>query len=359
MKTRAAIHLGFGRPMEIDEVDLPDPGPTQVLVRQTASGICHSQLHELHNPTPRLPMILGHESTGVVVARGSAVSHVAEGDRVMVTWVPRAPSANAPAPHAPELTYGGSPIAFGAPAWTGVYTWADSVLVDEQFVVGFGADDSDPPMDVTAIIGCAVMTGCGAVLNSAGVRTNDSVAVFGAGGVGLCVIQAAANAGASPVIAIDLTEEKIAFAKRFGATIGINAAQVNAIEAVRAASGGGVDFAFDAIGVASTMEQILLAARPGQIGVSDGGTAVLVGVPHGDPPNIPVRHLFGGKIYRGAPGGSSRPEHDFPIYLRWLREGRLPLTELVTRRYRLEEINEACASLEQGEIAGRAIIEFQ
>ena len=344
--------------MVIEEIELPDPGPTQLLVKQVASGVCHSQLHELHNPTPRPPMILGHESTGVVVAKGSAVSHVNDGDRVMVTWVPRAPSEGAPAPQAAELAYGGKPIAYGAPAWTGVYTWSESVVVDEQFVVRLGDENTKTPMDVTAIIGCAVMTGCGAVLNSAGVRANNSVAVFGAGGVGLCVIQAAANAGASPIIAVDLTDEKIEFANRFGATAGVNGAKSNAVARIQELAGGGVDFAFDAIGVASTMEQILMAARPGQIGVRDGGTAVLVGVPHGDPPSIPMRHLFGGKVYRGAPGGSSRPDRDFPIYLRWLQEGRLPLAELVTQRYRLDQINDACSALERGEIAGRAIIEF-
>jgi len=157
---------------------------------------------------------------------------------------------------------------------------------------------------------------------------------------------------------VDLTDEKVAFAKSFGATHGVNGAQEDAIARIQELTGGGVDFAFDAIGVASTMEQILLAARPGLTGVRDGGTAVLVGVPHGDPPNLAMRLLFGGKIYRGAPGGSSRPDRDFPVYLRWLSEGKLPLTEMVTRRYRLDQINDACAALERGEIAGRAIIEF-
>jgi Zn-dependent alcohol dehydrogenase len=357
MKTRAAIQIGFQMPMVVDEIDLPDPGPTQVLIRQKASGICHSQLHELHNPSPRWPMILGHESTGMVVEKGSAVSHVTEGDPVMVTWVPRIPSDTSPKPAAATLAYEGRPVSYGAPDWTGVFTWSESVLVDEQFVVAFG-DERSAPMDVTAIIGCAVMTGCGAVLNAARVRTNDSVAVIGAGGVGLCVIQAAANVGASPIIAVDLSKEKVEFAKRFGATDGVDASTSDPVGRVRELTGGGVDFAFDAIGIAPTMEQILFAARPGQIGVRDGGTAVLVGVPHGDQPAIPMRHLFGGKVYRGAPGGSSRPNHDFPIYLRWLREGKLRLDALVTRRYRLEEINEACAALERGEIAGRAIIEF-
>jgi Zn-dependent alcohol dehydrogenase len=190
------------------------------------------------------------------------------------------------------------------------------------------------------------------------VRAGNSVAVFGAGGVGHTIKQAAANVGAYSVIAVDLTEEKLAFAKQFGATHGVNAAEGDPVERIRELTGGGVDFAFDAIGVAKTMEQILLAARPGVIGLRDGGTAVLVGVPHGPPPSIEARMLFGGKVYRGAPGGSSRPDRDFPMYVRWFKEGKLPLDLLVTRRYPLDQINEACAALERGEIAGRAIVEF-
>jgi Zn-dependent alcohol dehydrogenase len=357
-KTAAAIQLEVGRPMVVDEIELPDPGPTQVLVRQFASGVCHSQLHELHSPIPRWPLILGHESTGEVVAKGREVSHLQEGDHVLITWVARQPGDTAPVPVPAQLSYRGEAVHYGAPAATGVFTWAESVLVDQQFAVKVPERYRDARTDVTSIIGCAVMTGCGAVLNSAGVRANNSVAVFGSGGVGLCIIQAAANAGAYPVIAVDLSDEKVAFAKRFGATHGVNGAREDAVARVQELTDGGVDFAFDAIGVASTMEQILLAARPGLTGVRDGGTAVLVGVPHGDAPNLQMRMLFGGKIYRGAPGGSSRPDRDFPMYLRWFSEGKLPLTELVTRRYRLEQINEACTALERGEIAGRAIVEF-
>ncbi len=357
-KTQAAIQLEPGGPMVVDEIELPDPGPTQVLVRQFASGICHSQLHELHSPIPRHPLIIGHESTGEVLATGRDVTHVQEGDRVLVTWVARQPGDLAPVPVPAQIGYRGERVHYGAPAVTGVFTWAGTVLVDQQFAVRVPDSYRDARVDVTSIIGCAVMTGCGAVLNSAGVCANNSVAVFGSGGVGLCVIQAAANAGAYPVIAVDLTDEKVDFARRFGATHGVNGAREDAVARVQELTDGGVDFAFDAIGVAGTMEQILMAARPGLTGVRDGGTAVLVGVPHGDPPNLPMRLLFGGKIYRGAPGGSSRPDRDFPTYLRWFSEGKLPLDDLVTRRYRLDQINDACAALERGEIAGRAIIEF-
>lgn len=355
MKTPAAIYVEQGRPMVIDDLELPDPGPTHVVVKQFATGVCHSQLHELHRPNPALPLVLGHESTGVVLARGSQVSHVKEGDHVMLTWVQRGAAPTLPAPSIAGVTYRGTPINYGAPVFTGVFTWAETAIVDEQFVVPMPAD---APTDVTAIIGCAVMTGCGAVLNSAQVRPGSSVAIIGVGGVGLSIVQACANIQAYPIIAVDLTNEKLEFARSFGATIGVNTSRTDPVERIQELTGGGVDFAFDAIGLGKTTEQALAAARPRAVGERDGGTAVLVGVPHGDPPNLPVDQIFRGKILRGAPGGNSRPDRDFPMYVRWLDEGKLTLDRMVTRRYRLEQINEACSALEHGEIAGRAIVEF-
>ena len=356
MKTRAAIHLEYGRPMMVDEIELPSPGPTQVLVRQFASGVCHSQLHELHNPNPATPLILGHESTGVVLQAGAEVSHVKEGDRVMITWVRRAAAVGLPGPLPAAVTFRGETVKFGAPAATGVFTWAETTIADEQFVVKL--EDSDVPADITAIIGCAVMTGCGAALFSAGVRPNSSVAVIGAGGVGLCILQACANVSAYPIIAVDLTEDKLAFARLFGATHGVNAANEDAVARIRELTDGGVDFGFDAIGIGRTTEHTLAAVRPGVTGLRDGGVAVLVGVPHADPPVLNMREIFGGKTFRGAPGGSGRPDRDFSAYVRWFKEGKLPLDLLVTRRYRLEDINDACAALERGDIAGRAIVVF-
>jgi Zn-dependent alcohol dehydrogenase len=350
MKTRAAVHVEHGKPMLIEEIELPDPGPSHVVVKQFASGVCHSQLHQLHNPASRTPLLLGHESTGVVVAKGSDVTHVKEGDRVMLTWIPRSAAEGLPRPQPAQTTFRGGPVA-GA----GVFTWAEATIADQQYVVKLG--DDQVATDVTAIIGCAVMTGCGAALNTAGVRANASVAVFGAGGVGLCIIQACANVAAYPIIVVDLTDEKLAFAKKFGATIGVNASQEDAVARIRELTGGGVDFAFDAIGVPKTMEQILPAVKPGVGGLREGGTAVLVGVPQ-VPATFNMRDMFAGRTYRGSIGGSSRPDRDFPMYVRWFKEGRLPLDVLVSRRYKLDQINEACGALERGEIAGRAILEF-
>jgi Zn-dependent alcohol dehydrogenase len=359
MKTPAAIYVEPGQPMVIDDIDLPDPGPTQVLVRHFATGVCHSQLHELNRPGPSVPLVLGHESTGVVNAVGSQVSHVKEGDHVMVTWVQRNASRGSPRPTPAKVTYKGAQVNFGAPAFTGTFTWSRDTVVDQQMVVPL---EKGVATDVTSIIGCAVMTGAGAALNSAQVRPGNSVAVIGAGGVGLCIVQACANLSAKPIIVVDLAEDKLEFARKFGATIGVNARNEDPVARVRELMGGeptsGVDFAFDAIGIGQTMEQILHMARGRHPGENAGGMAVLVGVPHGQMPTLPMHMLFGGKIYRGAPGGNSTPDRDFPLLVGWFKEGKLPLDLMVTRRYKLEQINEACEALAHGQIAGRAIIEY-
>jgi Zn-dependent alcohol dehydrogenase len=359
MKTPAAIFVESGKPLVVDDIDVPDPGPTQVLVRQFATGICHSQLHELHRPSPNLPLVLGHESTGIVAGVGKQVSHVKEGDHVMVTWVQRNATRSTPRPTPARVTYAGQQVNFGAPAFTGTFTWARDTVADQQMVVPL---EPDVATDVTSIIGCAVMTGAGAALNAAQVRPGNSVVIIGAGGVGLSVVQACANLSAYPIIVVDLADEKIEFARKFGATVGINARNEDPVARVRAMMGGeptsGVDFAFDAIGIGQTMEQILHMARARHPGEREGGVAVLVGVPHGQLPTLPMHMLFGGKVYRGAPGGCSTPDRDFPLLVRWFKEGKLPLDLMVTRRYSLEQINEGCDALARGEIAGRAIVEY-
>lgn len=337
--------------LQIEEVPLPAPGPHQVVVRQFASGICHSQLHDMHRPRTG-PILLGHESTGVVLAAGVGVTHVREGDHVMVTWVPRDLEHAGRLPEPSSLT-----LPDGVSARTrNVFTWADHTIVDDQYVVLM---PKDTPVDVTAIIGCAVMTGAGAVYHTAAVKAGQSVAVFGAGGVGLSAIAAAAVVGAQPIIAVDLVAEKLEFARRFGATHTVDASAGDAVAGVRALSGGGVDFAFDAIGVPQTMAQILQTARPGRVGGRSGGTAVLVGVPMAPAQLDMYDLLVNEKTYRGSIGGSCRPDRDFPMFLQWFRDGKLDLNALVTRRYPLGEINQATDDLAHGRITGRSIIDFR
>jgi Zn-dependent alcohol dehydrogenase len=349
-------------PLRVDEIALPDPGPHQVVVRQFASGICHSQLHQMHAPRDR-PVVLGHESTGVVVARGSEVRHVEEGDKVLVTWVPRDAARNPRPPDPAVLT-----LEDGSQAVSqNVFTWGDHTLADGQYVVKVPESTAN---DVTAIIGCAVMTGAGAVYHTAGVKRGQSVAIFGVGGVGLCAVVAARVVGADPIIAVDLADDKLEFARRFGATHGVNASREDPVAAIHALTVrkdartmlmqpvSGADFAFDCIGVRKTMEQILPAARTGHFGALAGGTAVLVGVPTTGLELDPIQLLLHEKKYIGSLGGSCHPDRDFPMFLEWHASGALDLESLVTARYRLEQINEATAALEAGQIEGRAILEF-
>jgi Zn-dependent alcohol dehydrogenase len=348
-------------PLEVQDVTLPDPGPHQVVVKLLSSGVCHSQLHQMHAPRQN-PVVLGHEATGTVMAAGRRVNHVREGDTAIVTWVPR---------NAPRTRRRAEPIALrladGSEALSqNVFTWADHTLADEQFVVKV---PSTIQKDVTAIIGCAVITGAGAVKNTAGVRAGQSVAVFGVGGVGLSAIAAARQVGASPIIAVDLSDQKLEFAQRFGATHRVNASEGDPVQAIRDLTTGeggsydilgrpitGVDYAFDCIGLKITMEQIVAAARSGHFGAKEGGTAVLVGVPGAKPEINALDLLVHEKKFIGSIGGSCHPDRDFPVFLDWHEKGILDLNALVTARYGLDQINEATHALENGQIFGRAIL---
>jgi len=352
MRTRAAIDVEHGQPLSIEEIELPDPNPHEVLVELYASGICHSQLHQLHNPDLARPLLLGHEATGVITAAGSAVTHVREGDRVIVTWVPRAITVEDPPVPVTRFNYRGRSI-----AGPNVYTWAEHLLVHEQMVIPLANDVS---VEDAAIIGCATVTGVGAVLGSAKVQKGETVAVFGVGGVGINVLAGAQIAGASRIIAVDLSAEKLEFAKEFGATDVVNASEVDPVEAVKELTGGGVDYAFDAIGAEVTLHQIVEVTKPGRLGAARGGTAVVVGIPQG-PITIP-RGLFpmGERQLIGSLGGSSHPAEDYPQYVEWFRQGALPLNKMVTKRYgSLDDINEGIRALQAGEISGRSIMVYK
>jgi len=347
--------------LRIESLELPDPGPSQVIVKQYASGICHSQLHQMHRAR-NSPVILGHESSGVVLKIGRDVTHVKEGDTVLVTWVPR----NAAAASGPPVT-ASLQVSDGTAISENVFTWADHTLADEQYVVKV---DPNIKKDVTAIIGCAVMTGAGAVINTANVQAGQSVVIFGVGGVGLSAVVGAKIAGANPIIAVDLDDSKLEFAKAFGATHGINATKVDPVEAIHNMTQkddqftimkqpvSGADFAFDCIGIRQTMEQIVPACRSGYFGADVGGTAVLVGVPSTPVELNAIDVLINEKHFIGSIGGSCAPDRDFPRFLEWHDNGSLDLEQMVTARYKLQDINIATDALQAGEIQGRAILEF-
>ncbi len=350
METRAAVLVEHGKPLAVEAVTLPDPGPLEVLVQLYASGICHSQLHQLHNPDQATPALLGHEATGVVVAAGRQVTHVREGDRVMVTWVPRDVTPETARLARSKFTFR------GAEHDAGVYTWAEHVLTHEQLVLPL---DPAVPTDVTAIIGCATVTGVGAVMGTAKVQPGETVAVFGVGGVGINVIAGAKIAGAARVIAVDLDDAKLAWSKEFGATDAVNGRTSDPVEAIRELTGGGVDYAFDAIGMESVINQCLECLRPGILGARRGGTAVSVGIPQGPVTLHPRLFPMGERSLVGSLGGSSHPLEDFPQYVEWYKQGALPLDKMITKVYPgLDSINEGVAALERGEITGRSIMVY-
>jgi Zn-dependent alcohol dehydrogenase len=360
MKTRAAIYIEHEKPLIIDEVEVPELGPDDLYVQNIAAGVCHSQLHQIHNPRQNKPVVLGHEGTGVVTGTGKNVNYVKEGDRVMVGWMPRNPGREA-RPRQPAFIYRGQEAQSGG---GNTSSWADTTCIHEQFVTKL--EEGVDPI-ATSIIGCAVMTGAGAALNTVGVNAGKSVAVFGVGGVGLSTVAACSIAGCYPIIVVDLRDDKLEFARQFGATHFVNATKLDpvppgpfgpvdpVVAKLRELTGGeGVEYSFDAIGAPKTLEQFWQPVRVGGPG-RHGGTACLIGVPTG-----PIPFAFGvrNRYLTGDLGGASNPEKDFPMYVRWYREGRFPLDKLVSRRYKLEQINEALSDLERGEIAGRAVIEL-
>jgi Zn-dependent alcohol dehydrogenase len=360
-KGRAAIYVEPKKPLVVDEVEFGDPGPDQVLVKLFASGVCHSQLHTMQRPARKgqsLPALLGHESTGVVVARGRDVRHVKEGDHVITTWVDRDSATT----NQPMVMHALNERAQYNANWKGksvmhsAATWAEYAIAQERVVVRM---PKDLPTDVTSIVGCAVMTGAGAIVNTLQVRPSQSVAVFGAGGIGLCAISAAAVVDAYPIIAVDVHPEKLDFARRLGATHGINAKNLDPVQVIKDLTGGGVDYAIDAIGLPLTQEQILRSVRPGFSGLNQGGTALLVGI---TPPDakalLDTSWFIGNRSFKRTSGGDCKPDRDFPMFLRWFRDGKLKLNELITNRYKLEQINQAVDDLEHGRILGRAILTF-
>ena len=306
MDSKAAIHTNFGEKLTVGNVQIPDPRPDQVLVKLHSSGICHSQLHQMHNPDSPTPSLLGHEGTGTVIAKGSEVDHLKEGDLAIVTWVNRTPIKGRPTFPQTGVTYNEAPLN-GA-----TYTWGEHVLVRGGYVVKIPKQSNKYS---SSIVGCAVLTGAGAVLHTAKVKPEDSVAIFGVGGVGLSALIMAKILEAYPIIAVDISDEKLQFAKKFGATHLINSSKQDPIEAIHEITSGGSDYSFDTVGLRITNEQILPSVRGGGSGAENiGGMAVLVGMPGKEMTLDPGHFMFHQRQFRGSLG-ATYPDRDFSMYL--------------------------------------------
>jgi S-(hydroxymethyl)glutathione dehydrogenase / alcohol dehydrogenase len=336
MKTRAAIVVETGRPLEIVDLIVPPLLPGQVLVEVAYSGVCHTQLGEARGqrgPDPYLPHCLGHEASGHVREVGAGVSHVRVGDAVMLSWI-KGPGANVPST---VYEWNGRKVNAG-----GVTSFARFTVVSENRLTPLPADF---PLRQAALLGCPVPTGVGAVLNTAGARPGQSLVVFGAGGVGCCAIAGARLAGCDPIVAVDLFEWKLELAQQFGATFTVQASG-EVVERVLQAAGGPLDFAVEVTGRPTVMQQALRVVRP------QGGIAVVIGnARYGEKLEIDPRLLNDGKQLRGSWGGDNVPERDFPRYLHLVQRGRLDLTPLLGKTYSLQDVNRALQDLESGAAA--------
>jgi S-(hydroxymethyl)glutathione dehydrogenase/alcohol dehydrogenase len=346
--------------MVVEELTPVAPGPRDVVVNVDASGVCHSDLSVLNGSLPLPPpCILGHEGTGIVESVGNEVTRVKPGDRVIASFTPACGvcwyclhdqsnlcehmGAVSVAPKATRAD--GTQMV----AMTGLGTFSDLMTVDEASVVKV---QTDLPAEQLALIGCGVTTGVGAALNTAQVEPGSSVAVIGCGGVGQAVIQGARIAGAARIFAIDPVELKRKAAEQLGATDLIDPAQGDPVEQVKAATGGrGADYAFEVIGLPETIVQAFNTARR-------GGTAVVVGMPRVDSMvTLPGFQLFfEEKQLLGCVYGSAQVRRDFPRFVSLVETGRLDLNAMVSRRIKIDEINDAFRAMQAGEVIRSVIV---
>lgn len=357
---KAAVFREVNVPMEIEDIEVSKPGPREVLIRTAAAGVCHSDLHFYNGTYPGItPMVLGHESAGIVEAVGSDVHYVQPGDHVITCLsvfcghceycltghmsLCQEPETKRGADDEPRISQTGTSVE----QFANLGSFAESMLVHEHAVAKIR---EDMPLDKAALIGCGVTTGVGAVIHTAKVEPGATVAVIGCGGVGLSCVNGAAIAGASRIIAVDAVPGKLDLARKFGATDVVNAKDGDAVQEVLEMTGGGVHYSFEAIGLKVTTEQAFQMLR-------HGGTATVIGmIPPGDMVSVHgVDFLFEKKI-QGSFMGSNRFRVDMPRYVELYLQGKLHLDDLVSSHIKLSDINDAFTQLTTGEIARNVIM---
>ena len=359
---RAAVLYEAQTPMLIEDVSLEGPKDDEVLVQVKATGACHSDYHVIdgswHGAGYPMPVILGHEAAGIVERVGANVASVKPGDHVILSFAPNCGRCRMCTIGQPHLCSGMRSAPGTFPDGTrrhrkadleinsfgrGMSSFAEYSVVHQSAAIKI---NPEMPMDGAALIGCAVMTGVGAVLNTARVEPGSTVAVFATGGVGLSVVQGAVLANASKIIAIDVLDNKLDYASGFGATHIVNSRKQDPLQAIREITDGqGVDYAFDAIGDSKVSRACYDAVRR-------GGTAVIVGMaPTGSEISIPSTIAGEEKIVKGCFYGSTRPAVDFPRLVDFYLRGVLQLDRMITRTYSLAEINAAFDALGRGDNA--------
>ncbi|HEY8554552.1 MAG TPA: Zn-dependent alcohol dehydrogenase [Burkholderiales bacterium] len=365
-KARAVVSREANKPVVVEEIHVDSPKRNEVMIKLAACGVCHSDLSATNGTIPLPPpVVLGHEGAGVVVEVGEGVTDLAVGDHVVSSFVSMCGKCRYCMTGRPSLCDQASRTVYTLPdgtvrthdsagrplnVFTGCGVMAEYATLHVDSVVKI---DKDVPLDRAALIGCGVMTGVGAVTNTARVEPGSTTVVFGAGGVGLNAIQACALSGAAVIVAVDTSDAKLKLAKQFGATHTVNAKQEeNPVKTIRRLTGGGADYAFECVGFGEVVAQAYGVLRK-------GGTAVVVGVaPPKDMTSIRTATLtFEEKTLTGSYFGSARPREDFPRLLALYKAKRLKLDELITRTYRIDEAPQAFADLAAGRNA-RGVIVF-
>lgn len=333
--TRAAVLVETSKPLRVLELEIPSLKPGQVLVDIAYSGVCHSQINEargLRGADRYLPHALGHEGSGTVIVVGDSVTKVKPGDRVILTWL-KGGGADVP-----STVYDSAigPVNSGA-----ISTFMHQAVVSENRLVPL---PDAMPFREAALLGCAVPTGSGIVFNTLEVEAGESIAIFGAGGIGLSAVMAASIAKAGIIIAVDIREERLIDARTFGATHVVNALKDDVSDVISAVTEGrGVDYAIESAGNKDAVESAFQAVRNG------GGVCVIAGnPPHGTRFSIDPFDLIRGKRLLGSWGGESRPDLDLPKYAEMYRRGDMTLEKFLGREYALDEIDEALSDLESG-----------
>ncbi|MBV9995917.1 MAG: Zn-dependent alcohol dehydrogenase [Caulobacteraceae bacterium] len=359
---KAAVLREVGKPLQIEDVQIGKPGPREVLIRTSAAGVCHSDLHFIEGAYPYpLPVVLGHESAGIVEQVGSDVTRLKPGDHVITCL--SAFCGHCEACLTGHLTLCSSPNevqrrpdepprlredAGAMNQFINLSSFAEQMLIHENACV---AVRPDMPLDRAALIGCGVITGVGSVIHTAQVRPGETVAVIGCGGVGLAAINGAAIAGAGRIIAVDMSPAKDNMARSFGATDFICAADGDPVRQILDMTQGGVQHSFEAIGLAKTAEQAFGMLRR-------GGTATVIGmIPVGQTVSLKGSALLGERRIQGSQMGSNRFPVDMPRLVDFYMAGKLKLDEMISRRIKLEDVNDAFTEMKTGQIA-RSVIVF-
>jgi S-(hydroxymethyl)glutathione dehydrogenase/alcohol dehydrogenase len=353
---RAVVFRELGRPLEVEDVDLAEPKPREVRVKIVASGLCHSDIHRLHGHLPSaLPMVMGHEGAGIVEQVGNAVTAVQPGDHVVVSFGPycgdcracnggqfnncERKAANAQIGNLLDGTSRLSQQGKRLSHQSSVSSFAEYSVVHESSAVPVRRD---APLEKLALLGCGATSGLAPVFNDAKVEAGSSVAVFGCGGLGLNTIQASALSGAATIIGVDLLPHRLDKALEFGATHVIDPSKTDPIAEIRRLSGGGVDYAFEVIGLPQTVLQAIEVIRPG------GQTLVIGALATNAEVTIPWMSKMRGSLRRSG-FGASRPKADIPKYVDLYMAGKLKFDELITNGFPIGQINQAVEVMERGD----------